>query len=102
MPTQTNPAEWILEIVDTDFAKNHDEGLQKLKYITDAWNAHSLSRQSVATFANEKGGLELTATSRGAKMMQPLHLLHRNWIKSYRDLIAYWIRVAMYTCKPPA
>ena len=29
-------------------------------------------------------------------MRQILTLLHRSFVKGYRDLTAYWIRVAMY------
>ncbi len=94
MPNQTNPAEWILEIVDTDFAKNKVEGIEKLKGITAAWAA----REQLVD-GPVKMGLTITTPARRAAFMQPVHLLHRNWIKSYRDLIAYWIRVGMYICE---
>ncbi|RSH85375.1 hypothetical protein EHS25_004771 [Saitozyma podzolica] len=99
MPPQINPAEWILELVDTDFAKDKDEGSRRLQHITGSWAAHG----EKPALAGEPGpssppsGLSLRS-SRKSRLMQPLHLLHRSWIKSYRDLVAYWIRVGMYTC----
>ncbi|OWZ52904.1 ABC transporter [Cryptococcus neoformans c45] len=93
MPAQTNPAEWILEIVDTDFAKDQVEGLQRLERITNAW----ASDQKLSDVIPAKG-LAHSTRSRRTSFMLPFHLFHRNFIKSYRDLIAYWIRVGMYTC----
>lgn len=94
MPAQTNPAEWILETVDTDFAKDQIEGLQRLERITNAW----ASNQKLSDVVPEKG-LAHGIGGRRTYFMLPFHLFHRNFIKSYRDLIAYWIRVGMYTCE---
>jgi hypothetical protein len=92
MPTMTNPAEWILEIVDTDFAKDQQEGLARLGGITSAWKANESFEEDTS-----KVELKLDRPSKRAQFKQPFYILHRNFIKSYRDLIAYWIRVGMYS-----
>jgi ABC-type multidrug transport system permease subunit len=92
MPTMTNPAEWILEIVDTDFAKDQQEGLARLGGITSAWKANESFEEDTS-----KVELKLDKPSKRAQFKQPFYILHRNFIKSYRDLIAYWIRVGMYS-----
>lgn len=97
MPVQTNPAEWILEVVDTDFAKDQHDALERLKGITTAWRTTSANSSSQLDSVSKEGGLSLPSVSKNKKFLQPLYLLHRNFIKSYRDLIAYWIRVVMYT-----
>lgn len=97
MPAQTNPAEWILEVVDTDFAKDQQDARGRLKGITNAWQATNATVGSQVDSTSKEGVLHLPAVSKSKKFLQPLYLLHRNFIKSYRDLIAYWIRVVMYT-----
>lgn len=97
MPAQTNPAEWILEVVDTDFAKDQANALERLKGITNAWISIGADGSRLDDCSSKEGGLILPTVSKNKKFRQPLYLLHRNFIKSYRDLIAYWIRVVMYT-----
>jgi len=92
MPPMTNPAEWILEIVDTDFAKDQQEGLARLRGIASAWKANEHLEEDTS-----KAQIKLSKQSKTAQFRQPLYILHRNFIKSYRDLIAYWIRVGMYS-----
>ena len=97
MPAQTNPAEWILEVVDTDFAKDQANALERLKGITNAWISIGAGGSRLDDCSSKEGGLVLPTVSKNKKFLQPFYLLHRNFIKSYRDLIAYWIRVVMYT-----
>jgi ABC-type multidrug transport system ATPase subunit len=99
LPPNTNPAEWILELVDTDFASNKAEGTIRHRQIVDGWE--TAKRQIVAEAVHEKTdlGLQLPISSTRTRLYQPIYLLQRSWIKSYRDLIAYWIRVGMYTCQ---
>lgn len=98
MPSQVNPAEWILELVDTDFAKDRDEAQARLKAITDAC-ASKRAETAVSQPALRITGLEAPKSNTKLKVTTPWTLLHRNLIKSYRDVIPYWIRVLMYTCE---
>lgn len=98
MPFAVNPAEWILELVDIDFARDRGEAQVRLKMITDACAAkRALSGPNDPPLRIT--GLDTSKSTTKVKMMTPLTLLHRNLIKSYRDVIPYWIRVLMYTCE---
>lgn len=91
-----NPAEWILELVDTDFSKDHEGAMARLKAITDVCAANQAKSQRTRT---TKSGIPHVKSSRRSQAMTPFTLLHRAFIKSYRDVIPYWIRVLMYTCE---
>jgi hypothetical protein len=98
MPLQTNPAEWILELVDTDFAADKPSAMARLANITAAWKQRQGDGRDIVT--TEKGHLELDSTPARTSFLQPWYILHRNFIKSYRDLVAYWVRVVMYLGEP--
>jgi hypothetical protein len=85
-----------LELVDTDFAHDKAEGWARHQRIVDGWRAVP---KSPIEGSQTSPGLKLPPTSARTRFYQPVHLLRRSWIKSYRDLIAYWIRVGMYTCE---
>ena len=100
LPPSTNPAEWILELVDIDFARDKAEGAARLQKIVEGWN--NVGSKTIGGLVEHKGahrGLDLPTSSARRKIFHPVYLLQRSWIKSYRDLIAYWIRVGMYTCE---
>ncbi|KAJ5960867.1 uncharacterized protein N7479_008017 [Penicillium vulpinum] len=102
IPAHTNPAEFILDTVSSDFDSSKDIE-QQVEVIQIAWatsnEAKSLSRQvserarSVEKFV-EKDSVEETA--RAGAVSITIALLHRSFVKSYRDVIAYGIRIAMY------
>jgi ABC-type multidrug transport system ATPase subunit len=98
LPEATNPAEWILELVDTDFARNKDTSSARLDNIIQGWETTG-AKPTSRSFLNSSQSVRTRATRRETTYTAPLHLLHRNWIKSYRDILPYWVRVAMYTCK---
>ena len=97
-----NPAEFLLDLVNVDFAPDQDTAQQELQAIHASWK---VSPQA-GSLTSEIDGLaqkhEAVATSLEAlpwrgKMLLPLTLLYRSFIKSYRDVVAYGVRVAMYT-----
>ena len=103
IPLHTNPAEFLLDLVNTDFVRDHDTAEQQLTVIHDAW-ASSTERMGLletipdsSPIEDEKRqhGLSFTMPLR-QKRLAPLILLHRNFIKSYRDILAYGTRIAMY------
>ena len=105
IPAYTNPAEFLLELVNVDFTKDKDMSRSRLGFVHSAWaeSSHAAQIKSQAqTGAEQKldsektSSLEHTATKRNLGLVT-LVLLHRSWIKSYRDVIAYGIRIAMYT-----
>ncbi|KAJ6138892.1 hypothetical protein N7471_005378 [Penicillium samsonianum] len=103
IPTQTNPAEFLLDTVNSDFASSKDLDENRVEVIQTAWansnEAKSLTRQvservrSAEKLANKACMEENT---RPGTVSITIALLHRSFVKSYRDVIAYGIRIAMY------
>lgn len=101
MPLYTNPAEYLLDFTNADFSMG-DEGAQgRLEKIQSDWKASaeasSLAERltSSANSGDEKIALS-EHKAHGTPDRITLALLHRSFIKSYRDVVAYGIRFAMY------
>ncbi|KAF7719993.1 ABC-2 type transporter [Penicillium ucsense] len=103
IPTHTNPAEYLLDIVSSDFGGAKEEARDRVHRIQNEWSssaeAQGISRQVVArSQGSEKHDSVLTpedmARPNAVRITQAL--LHRLWIKSYRDVVAYGIRIVMY------
>ncbi|KAL8829070.1 MAG: hypothetical protein Q9170_006324, partial [Blastenia crenularia] len=100
IPHFVNPAEFLLDVSSSDFAReNHDAGtIQKLhadwQSSPNAEALHSSTEPSL----NEKAGSKyhLEGKLQAGFLAIVLALLHRSFIKSYRDVVAYGIRFAMY------
>ena len=102
MPLYVNPAEFLLSITSTDFAESDDGAQQSLDTIHADWKASeaasNISASIQETSQNHRGDPEILVRSHsGANSFQViLALVHRSFIKSYRDVVAYGIRFAMY------
>jgi ABC-type multidrug transport system ATPase subunit len=106
VPPMTNPAEHILDITNVDFQTPSATDQSQLDRITDAWKrsvqAGNLQRDIQSSEASDEVGdheLGSQSTTSGQKpstMRQVPTLLHHSFVKSYRDLTTYWVRVAMY------
>ncbi|KAE8163758.1 P-loop containing nucleoside triphosphate hydrolase protein [Aspergillus tamarii] len=96
VPSNTNPAEYLLDAVSSDFAVHEDQ----VEKIQTAWTQSAeytaLSKQPQS--AEEKGGkaMNIDELSRPSIPRITMSLLHRLFIKSYRDVVAYGIRIVMY------
>lgn len=100
IPPETNPAEFFLDLINTDLDKN-GEIEKRTKDICQAWTASENSKQLQQVLQECKKSLDSTALShfkvdRPRPWTVPIVLLQRLWIKSYRDIMAYGIRIAMY------
>jgi ABC-type multidrug transport system ATPase subunit len=96
MPYYTNPAEFIMELVNDDFNRGSDKSEGRVERIKASWkNDVIINEVGNAT----TGAVEINHED-DQKMANPLFipftLVHRSFIKSYRDVIAYGIRIAMY------
>jgi hypothetical protein len=100
VPNLMNLSEHILNLTNTDFnSDDHEEHVyaQRLLGIQSAWRTYTKENhfeasdfdKSVSFAGSQRSGL---AHDLGI----PITLLHRLFIKSYRDIVTYWIRVAMY------
>lgn len=102
MPVHINPAEFLLEMVNTDFALDRGEALQRLDQMQRAWETSRAGRELADKLAaveeKDLGPLELdTVEMKPGMPSVVLTLLHRSFVKSYRDVVVYGIRLAMYT-----
>lgn len=101
MPLYTNPAEFLLDLTSSDFALDGSVAQSRVEKLHSDWEASSESdslKSFIATITPEENGLRsLSASkSRASSFQVVLALLHRSFIKSYRDVVAYGIRFAMY------
>jgi ABC-type multidrug transport system ATPase subunit len=100
VPLHTNPAEFLLEMMNIDFVRHQEAANNRLQEIQQAWvkspKAIELSAHVDAIMTQLKP-LSDTKPSRTNFPIVLMTLVHRSFIKSYRDIVAYGIRVAMYT-----
>lgn len=101
VPQHTNPAEFLLDLVNVDFATDKTSAQQHLDLIHQSWAQSAQStrlRNSVSGPAAESGKDGSTEALPTPRLISiTMTLLHRSFIKSYRDIIAYQLRIAMYT-----
>ncbi|OJD36675.1 abc transporter [Diplodia corticola] len=103
IPMYTNPAEFIIDLVNTDFASDSCKAEARLRDLQEKWtNSEEAKQVSVEvesqpsdTIRSSEAGLS-EQTGSANQLLIPLTLTHRSLIKSYRDVIAYGIRIAMY------
>ncbi|ORY00162.1 ATP-binding cassette transporter-like protein [Clohesyomyces aquaticus] len=104
MPLYINPAEYIIQLVNTDFSKDQSLASTQLSVLQDSWSksasAVTIIREIESAVSssptNSSSSAELQNNASANKLMVPLTLIHRSFIKSYRDVVAYGIRIAMY------
>ncbi|KAL4760005.1 putative ABC transporter [Aspergillus foveolatus] len=100
IPPQTNPAEFILEIVSSDFMSDKNSMRNDVEAIQSAWarSPESSRLTQQRTELAEKGSRRVIVdeASRPGLFSITISLLHRLLIKSYRDVVAYGIRIVMY------
>ena len=107
LPMMKNPAEFLLEQTNIDFARDREAALQRLQEMQSSWARSPEAEALLAEIngcrnkkAEERCYLDSEDFSRSNKFLTPITLLHRSFIKSYRDVVAYGIRIAMYTGRP--
>lgn len=100
IPPETNSAEFFLDLINTDLDKN-GEVVLRTDDICNSWNtSEERNRLSQAIQKTQESSATSSMShykvARPSGWKVPLVLLHRSWIKSYRDIMAYGIRIAMY------
>ncbi|KAA8644032.1 putative ABC transporter [Aspergillus tanneri] len=97
IPSNTNPAEYLLDIVSSDFTVHQSQADR----VQSAWT-QSTERTALVQHLHDDAAANkkvVTDARRRPTMFQiTLTLLHRLFIKSYRDVVAYGIRIVMYLC----
>jgi ABC-type multidrug transport system ATPase subunit len=104
LPAHTNPAEFMLDLVNIDFLKDQESANRHIDTLHKAWL--SMPEEQASSGKVETGAtsqFHSTADDRAIVRSSPrefrimLTLVHRSFIKSYRDVVAYGIRILMYT-----
>ena len=117
MPHHTNPAEFMLDLVNADFSSVVSRGLaaksedpsegpqQRLDRLHGAWQSSQSSKALLSSLHESQPSAKYAAdratspTRNRRPRYSPsllLALLHRSFIKSYRDVFVYGIRLIMY------
>ncbi|QKX61298.1 uncharacterized protein TRUGW13939_08446 [Talaromyces rugulosus] len=104
IPAYTNPAEHLLDLVSADFHGDSGETRQIQQAWSQAANNDSTLSKINKPIQNpdrqQQKNLILSAeelvSRRPGLISITFSLLHRSWIKSYRDVVAYGIRILMY------
>jgi hypothetical protein len=105
VPIQMNPAEFCLDLINIDFATDHDAARLRLDKMQTGWKSSSQNNEVTTAITGirrepKEEALEISKLSKANYFGVVLTLVHRSWIKSYRDVVAYGVRIAMYTGKP--
>ncbi|OJJ52442.1 hypothetical protein ASPSYDRAFT_51864 [Aspergillus sydowii CBS 593.65] len=102
IPSNTNPAEFLLDIVSSDFGGAKEPAQERVQKILQAWaesnEAISVDRQVSERIQSveKKDAVSAEDLKRPGPFTITTALLHRSFIKSYRDVVAYGIRIVMY------
>lgn len=100
MPPQMNPAEFVLELMNIDFAIHQERAQERLEHMQKAWVDSPHAKSTYEGIENAvKSNADVIHTpkeSRASFFAVVNALVHRSFIKSYRDVVAYGIRIAMY------
>lgn len=92
IPTNTNPAEYLLDLVNSDFS-----GINRVEEIHDAWaNGPHTNLPEQRTPASNFVDSTTEKRSYLDRFMVLAPLLRRSFMKSHRDVLAYGVRYAMY------
>ncbi|EGR44131.1 uncharacterized protein TRIREDRAFT_82626 [Trichoderma reesei QM6a] len=98
IPAETNSADFFIDLVNTDLDKN-GEIRRRTSHICQAWKSSANSRELDTAIQKTVEGTSSSSDikiPRSTSWRTPIILVHRSWIKSYRDVMAYGIRIAMY------
>ena len=99
MPQHINPAEFILELMNVDFAGQESTAHQRLKYTSGSWTQSAQKRawtDEIEQVIKGEGSVREDQLPARNFLILLATLVHRSFVKSYRDVIAYGVRIAMY------
>jgi ABC-type multidrug transport system ATPase subunit len=102
VPTRANPADFLLELVNTDFVQNQAAASERerVAQLASHWDRSTLRQRNHDLIVSESTrcapDLTLDAESKPTFLAQLVVLIHRNSIKAFRDAMAYNWRLVMY------
>lgn len=98
LPLHINPAEFLLDLVNADFGSS---GSMSLSAVLEGWERSSARRVHLSNVNHHRRPMPRSLYDAG-RMSERLGsrsllvLLYRSFIKSYRDVVVYGVRLAMY------
>jgi ABC-type multidrug transport system permease subunit len=100
IPHYINPAEFLLDLVSSDFSSDLEEASSNVRRLHSDWASSDDNKRVLADVASVSE-TDLMSTAIQTKISANpatvlTALIHRSFIKSYRDVVAYGIRIAMY------
>ncbi|KAH0493336.1 hypothetical protein TgHK011_000010 [Trichoderma gracile] len=98
IPAETNAADFFVDLINTDLDKE-GEICRRTSHICQAWKSSANSQDLDTAIQKTMEGTTSYSdlkVSRSPSWRTPIILVHRSWIKSHRDVMAYGIRIAMY------
>lgn len=99
LPLYVNPAEFLLDLTSADFSQDEAEAQERLAKLHSGWRSSPEQEKIVQRIdhPSQEKNVDLEKnTSHSPFINVTVALLHRSFIKSYRDVVAYGIRFAMY------
>ncbi|GAA5834755.1 hypothetical protein JCM3766R1_003228 [Sporobolomyces carnicolor] len=107
-PKFVNPADHVIQLVNTEFMKpgsEHRSALEHLAHYSELWSAHASEKPrddagghlDLANSAHLYGRRRGAAARVASNLRKLIVLMHRNLINYSRNLLAYGIRLAMYS-----
>ena len=91
MPLQINPAKFVIELTNIDFARDKAAAKERLGLIHSSRATASSLLSEIKRIGRTGGDGRLPYEERSSS--------NHSFIKSYRDIVTYGIRIAMYTGK---
>ncbi len=103
IPQRANPADFLLELVNTDFDRHQTTPAERERAaaeLASRWSTSPLRQHNHDTIISATRRapelVKLNAESKPPFLPRLAVLTHRSLIKSYRDGLAYTLRIAMY------
>jgi ABC-type multidrug transport system ATPase subunit len=98
IPSHHNPAEYILDLTNTDFSSDGFDKRAIVDHLVDYFAAHKSKDDFQHGADSEKNGSFdfVNQTSCVSQANKVNNLLRRSFIKARRDYLAYYVRLVMY------
>lgn len=103
MPTQINPAEYLLDLVNADFSTSTVYPDERVPQIQNMWARSGQQAELLQLLSNGGNNVIRQEISKLRKEQEAVGftsilwtLLCRSFIKSHRDVLVYGVRLGMY------
>ncbi|KFZ19188.1 hypothetical protein V501_00776 [Pseudogymnoascus sp. VKM F-4519 (FW-2642)] len=98
-PQRVNPADFLLELVSVDFSHDRTAATRRITELQSLWQASNnfrLLRESILASHPSSEDSSIQVDYKPSIGGQLATLLQRSFLKAYRDVLVYSLRVIMY------